>query len=62
MYNNKRLTVEAFQKMHRRKSFLDVLIMVELRNGPMNGYDVIAFIHFKFRRRVLLLHYLERDG
>lgn len=58
------------KKMYRRliKSFLDVLILAELRNGPMSGYDVIAFIHRKFRLLVSsgtvysLLYSLERDG
>jgi len=56
--------------MYRRliKSFLDVLILAELRNGPMSGYDVIAFIHRKFHLLVSsgtvysLLYSLERDG
>ena len=56
--------------MHRRiiKNFLDVLILAELRNGPMSGYDVIAYIHNKFRLLVSsgtvysLLYALERDG
>jgi len=58
------------RKMYRRliKSFLDVLILAELRNGPMSGYDVIAFIHRKFRLLLSsgtvysLLYSLERDG
>jgi len=47
---------------------LDVLVLAELRNGPMSGYDVIAFIHNKFRLLVSsgtvysLLYSLERDG
>jgi DNA-binding PadR family transcriptional regulator len=56
--------------MHRRiiKNFLDVLVLAELRNGPMSGYDVIAFIHNRFRLLVSsgtvysLLYSLERDG
>jgi len=56
--------------MHRRiiKTFLDVLILAELRNRPLSGYDVIAFIHNKFRFLVSsgtvysLLYSLERDG
>jgi DNA-binding PadR family transcriptional regulator len=55
--------------MHRRiiKNFLDVLVLAELRNGSMSGYDVIAFIHNKFRLLVSsgtvysLLYSLERD-
>jgi len=47
---------------------LDVLVLAELRNGPLSGYDVIAFIHNKFRLLVSsgtvysLLYSLERDG
>jgi len=56
--------------MHRRiiKTFLDVLVLAELRSGPLSGYDVIAFIHNKFRLLVSsgtvysLLYSLERDG
>ena len=60
----------VLKKMDRRiiKNFLDVLILAELRNGPMSGYDVIAYIHNKFRLLVSsgtvysLLYALERDG
>jgi len=63
-------TSVVLKKMHRRiiKNFLDVLVLAELRNGPMSGYDVIAFIHNKFRLLVSsgtvysLLYSLERDG
>lgn len=59
-----------FEEIHRRsvKTFLDVLVLSELRNGAMSGYDVIAFIHNKFRLLVSsgtvysLLYSLERDG
>jgi DNA-binding PadR family transcriptional regulator len=62
-------TSVVLKKMHRRiiKNFLDVLVLAELRNGPMSGYDVIAFIHNKFRLLVSsgtvysLLYSLERD-
>jgi len=55
--------------MHRRivKSFMDLLILVELRNVPMSGYDVIAYIHNKFGILVSsgtvysLLYSMERD-
>ncbi len=58
------------KKMHRRlvKTFLDVLILSELRNRALSGYDVIAFIHNKFGLLVSsgtvysLLYSLERDG
>jgi len=63
-------TSQVLKNMHRRiiKTFLDVLILAELRNGPLSGYDVIAFIHNKFHLLVSsgtvysLLYALERDG
>jgi len=63
-------TSVVLKKMHRRiiKNFLDILVLAELRNGPLSGYDVIAFIHNKFRLLVSsgtvysLLYSLERDG
>jgi DNA-binding PadR family transcriptional regulator len=56
--------------MHGRivKNFMDILIMTELRDNPMSGYNVISFIHKKFRLLVSsgtvysLLYSLERDG
>jgi DNA-binding PadR family transcriptional regulator len=56
--------------MHRRivKSFMDLLILSELRNAPMSGYDIIAYIHNKFGILVSsgtvysLLYSMERDG
>ena len=61
---------EVLKKMHRRivKSFMDILIMAELRNGPMSGYDAIAFVHNKFGILVSsgtvysLLYSLEREN
>ena len=58
------------KKMHERiiKNFLDIIILAELRNRPMSGYDVISFIHNKFRLLVSsgtvysLLYSLERNG
>jgi len=63
------LESEVLKKMHRRiiKSFMDVLILAELKNAPMSGYDVIAFIHNKFGILVSsgtvysLLYSLERE-
>jgi len=63
-------TSTVLKNMHRRiiKNFLDVLVLAELRNGPLSGYDVIAFIHNKFRLLVSsgtvysMLYSLERDG
>ena len=65
-------TLEAriLKKMHERiiKNFLDIIILAELKNGPMSGYDVIAYIHNKFHLLVSsgtvysLLYSLERNG
>lgn len=60
---------EVLKKMHRRivKSFMDLLILAELRNDAMSGYDVIAYIHNKFGILVSsgtvysLLYSMERD-
>jgi len=60
----------VLKKMHERiiKNFMDVLILTELRNGALSGYDVIGFIHNKFHLLVSsgtvysLLYSLERGG
>ena len=49
------------------KSIMDIIMLAELKNGPMSGYDTIGYIHNKFG--VLLssgtiyshLYALERD-
>ena len=47
---------------------MDIIILAELRNGPISGYDVISFIHDKFHLLVSsgtvysLLYSLERNG
>jgi DNA-binding PadR family transcriptional regulator len=64
------LESEVLKKMHRRmvKSFMDLLVLAELRNSPMSGYDVIAYIHNKFGILVSsgtvysLLYSMERDN
>ena len=56
------------KKMNERiiKNFLDIIIMSELRNGPLSGYDIISYIHNKFQLLVSsgtiysLLYSLER--
>ena len=61
---------EVLKKMHRRivKSFMDILILAELRNTAMSGYDIIACIHNKFGILVSsgtvysLLYSMERDN
>lgn len=47
---------------------MDIIIVAELRNRSMSGYDVISFIHNKFHLLVSsgtvysLLYSLERNG
>jgi len=63
-------TSTLLRTMHRRmiKNFSDIFILAELRNGPLSGYDVIEYIHNKFRILVssgtvyAILYSLERDG
>jgi DNA-binding PadR family transcriptional regulator len=65
-----KLEGKILKKMHERiiKNFMDIIILAELRNRPMSGYDVISFIHNKFRLLVSsgtvysLLYSLERNG
>lgn len=57
-------------KMNRRvvTNFLDVLILLKLRNGSFNGYDIISYIHKRFDTLISTgtvyscLYHLERDG
>jgi DNA-binding PadR family transcriptional regulator len=61
---------KTLEKLRRQsvKSVLDVLLLAELRNGAMSGYDAIGYVHDKFG--VLLssgtiyahLYALEREG
>jgi len=50
------------------KNFLDVLVLMELRNKPLSGYDIVAFIHKKFNILLSsgtvysLVYSLERNG
>ncbi|MEJ5327317.1 MAG: PadR family transcriptional regulator [Candidatus Bathyarchaeia archaeon] len=68
--SNSRLEGQILKKMHERiiKNFRDIIIMTELRNGPLSGYDVISYIHNKFNLLVSsgtvysLLYSLERNG
>jgi DNA-binding PadR family transcriptional regulator len=65
-----RLEGKILKRMHERiiKNFMDVIIMAELKSGPLSGYDVISFIHNKFHLLVSsgtvysLLYSLERNG
>jgi DNA-binding PadR family transcriptional regulator len=68
--NGEKSEARVIKKMHERviKSFMDTIIMTELRNGPISGYDVISFIHNKFGYLTSsgtvysLLYSLERNG
>lgn len=62
---------EVLKRMHRRivKSFMDVIVLAELKNGhQMSGYDIIGYIHDRFHILVSsgtvysLLYSMERDG
>jgi DNA-binding PadR family transcriptional regulator len=65
-----RLEGRILKKMHERiiKNFMDIIILAELRAGPLSGYDVISFIHNKFHLLVSsgtvysLLYSLERNA
>jgi DNA-binding PadR family transcriptional regulator len=67
--NGEKSEARIVKKMHERviKSFLDTIIMAELLNGPISGYDVISYIHNKFGFLVSsgtvysLLYSLERN-
>jgi DNA-binding PadR family transcriptional regulator len=64
------LVNKTVEKLHRRviKNFLDVLVLTEMKDNPLSGYDVIGLIHKKYN--VLLssgtiysqLYSLEREG
>ena len=68
--NSEKLDGRILKKMHERiiKNFMDIIIMTELRNGPLSGYDVISYIHNKFNLLISsgtiysLLYSLERNG
>jgi DNA-binding PadR family transcriptional regulator len=68
--NGEKSEAKIIKKMHERviKSFMDTIVMAELQNGPISGYDVISFIHNKFGFLVSsgtvysLLYSLERNG
>ena len=41
-----KVEAQIIKKMNERiiKNFLDVIIMSELRNGALSGYDIISFV------------------
>ncbi len=68
--NREKSEARIVKKMHERviKSFMDTIVMAELKNGPISGYDAISYIHKKFGFLVSsgtvysLLYSLERSG
>jgi DNA-binding PadR family transcriptional regulator len=68
--NGEKSEARILKKMHERivKNFLDTIILAELQNGSLSGYDIISFIHTKFSFLVSsgtvysLLYSLERNG
>jgi DNA-binding PadR family transcriptional regulator len=68
--NGEKSEARIIKKMHERviKTFMDTIIMSELQNGPISGYDAISFIHNKFGFLASsgtvysLLYSLERNG
>jgi DNA-binding PadR family transcriptional regulator len=69
LVSGERLEGKILKKMHERiiKNFMDIIILAEIRNAPMSGYDVISFVHNKFHLLVSsgtvysLLYSLERN-
>jgi len=68
--SSEKLEGKILKKMHERiiKNFMDIIIMTELQNGSLSGYDFISYIHNKFNLLVSsgtvysLLYSLERNG
>ena len=64
------MEAEILEKMNAGmiKIFMEMLILLQLRSGPMSGNDLITFIHKKFHILVSsdtvysTLHYMEKDG
>ena len=58
------------ENLRRRtiRAFMDILILAELQEKPLSGYDIISLIHRKFNVLVSsgtvysLLYSLERKG
>jgi DNA-binding PadR family transcriptional regulator len=48
--NGEKMEARILKKIHERiiKSFMDTIVMSELRSGPISGYDVISHIHSRF--------------
>ena len=61
---------KVVENLRRRaiKTFMDMLILAELQNKPLSGYDIIGLVHKRFDVLVSsgtvysLLYSLERNG
>jgi DNA-binding PadR family transcriptional regulator len=68
--SSEKIDGKILKKIHERiiKNFMDIIIMTELQNGSLSGYDFISYIHNKFNLLVSsgtvysLLYSLERNG
>jgi len=68
--NGEKSEARIIKKMNERmiKTFMDTIILAELQNGPVSGYDVITYIHHRFGFLASsgtvysLLYSLERNG
>ncbi len=64
------LVTKIAEKLRRRviKNFMDILVLTELTNNPMSGYDIISYINKRFGILVSsgtiysLLYSMERNG
>src|SRR3990170_4514872 len=64
------LVQKIVEKLRRRtiQNFLDILILTEMKNSSLSGYDVIGLVHQRFGILMSsgtvysLLYSLERDG
>jgi len=62
--------VGVLKNMHERivKNFMDIIVLAELRNNSLSGYDVISYVHDKVHLLVSsgtvhsLLYSMERKG
>jgi DNA-binding PadR family transcriptional regulator len=65
-----KLVAKIVENLRRRaiKTFMDILILAELQDKPLSGYDIIGLIHERFNVLVSsgtvysLLYSLERKG
>ena len=64
------VSAEIVEKLRKRtvQSFMDILVLTEIKKGSLSGYDVMGLIHRRYGFLVSsgtiysLLYSLERDG